>query len=126
MQIKKSYCLIFLIALFSVLMGCGDTAPKGPTITLSVTHIPANGNTTLSGEGFSSKSDLESHLRRPNGTEFPVVAMLSDSDGKFTHEIETWLLLVGTHEVWVIDKKTGVTSNVATFEVTREQPPPPK
>jgi hypothetical protein len=50
--------------------------------------------------------------------------MLTDEKGEFEHEIETLLLAVGTHEVWVIDKKTGVSSNIATFEVTLDQPPP--
>jgi hypothetical protein len=106
-----------------VLPGCANNAPAKPTIKLSGDRIPANGDVHLSGEGFTPRSNAYSHLKRPDGTEFPVITMLTDDEGQFTHLIETWLLQVGTHEVWVIDQKTGVTSNVAKFEVTRDQPP---
>ena len=75
------------------------------------------------GEGFTAKADIRSHLRRPNGTEFPVLPMLTDSDGKFMHEIDTLLLTPGTHELWVIDSSTDVSSNVAKFDVTLEGVP---
>ena len=111
--------------LLLVVAGCAS-APAKPTIKLSGDRIPANGDVHLSGEGFTPRSDAYSHLKRPDGTEFPVVIFLTDDKGQFTHLIETWLLQVGTHEVWVIDQKTGVTSNVAKFEVTRDQPPSEK
>jgi len=77
----------------------------------------------MHGEGFTPNADALSHLRRPNGVEFPELNLLADSKGEFNHEIETLLLGTGTHEVWVIDRTTGVKSNVATFEVTLDQPP---
>jgi len=123
MKIKKSLPAALLLAIFLVFTGCAGSAPSAPKITLSASRIPANGDVHFSGEGFTPKSDVYSHLKRPDGTEFPVITMLTDDKGKFTHLIETWLLQVGTHEVWAIDQKTGVTSNVATFEVTRDQPP---
>ena len=124
MRIKKSFSFAFLLTLLLVAAyGCTGTAPAKPTIKLSGNRIPANGDVHLSGEGFTPKSDVYSHLKRPDGTEFPVITMLADDKGQFTHLIETWLLQLGTHEVWVIDQKTGVTSNVATFEVTHDQPP---
>ena len=55
-----------------------------------------------------------------------MLGLIADGKGEFSHEIETLLLGVGTHEVWVIDTKTGVSSNIATFEVTLDQPPPSK
>jgi hypothetical protein len=123
MRIKKSFPFAFLLTLLVAAYGCTNTAPAKPTIKLSGSRIPANGDVHLSGEGFTPKSDVYSHLKRPDGTEFPVITMLTDDKGQFTHLIETWLLQLGTHEVWVIDQKTGVTSNVATFEVTHDQPP---
>jgi hypothetical protein len=122
MRIKKSFSLAWLLTLLIVASGCTNTPPK-PTIKLSADRVPANGDVHLSGEGFTPRSDAYSHVKRPDGTEFPTITMLTDDKGQFTHLIETWLLQVGTHEVWVIDQKTGVTSNVATFEVTRDQPP---
>jgi hypothetical protein len=123
MRIKKSFALTLVVTLLFVLSGCTSTAPAKPTIKLSGNRIPANGDVHLSGEGFTPRANAYSHLKRPDGTEFPVITFLTDDKGQFTHLIETWLLQVGTHEVWVIDQKTGVTSNLATFEVTRDQPP---
>jgi hypothetical protein len=122
MRIKKSLSFTLVLTLLLVLSGCAST-PAKPTIKLSGNRIPANGDVHLNGEGFSPRSDAYSHLKRPDGTEFPVITMLADDKGQFTHLIETWLLQVGVHEVWVIDRKTGVSSNVATFEVTLDQPP---
>ena len=60
-----------------------------------------------------------SHLRRPDGTEFPGLRLLTDERGEFTHVIDTYLFEGGIHEVWVVDSN-GVSSNVASFEVIPE------
>jgi hypothetical protein len=122
MRIKKSFPIAFLLSLFFIFSACANTTAPKPKITLSGERIPASGDVHLSGEGFTPKSDAYSHLKRPDGTEFPTITMLTDDKGQFTHLIETWLLQVGVHEVWVIDQKTGVSSNVAKFEVTLDQP----
>jgi hypothetical protein len=70
------------------------------------------------GEGFTPNADWPSHLRRPDGAEFPALNLIADSKGKFSTEIETLLLGVGTHEVWVNRHQDGVSSNIASFEVT--------
>jgi hypothetical protein len=88
-----------------------------PTIKISHTTIPVKSFMHVQGSGFTPKSDLYSHLKKPDGDEYPVITMLSDAKGEFTHEIDTLLLQIGTHELWVIDAKTGVTSNVAKFDV---------
>ena len=46
----------------------------------------------MHGEGFTPNADIRSHLKRPNGTEFPELPMLTDGDGKIEHEIDTLLL----------------------------------
>ena len=126
MQIKKSIVAVLLVSLSVMFSACSDSTPATPKLTLSGTRIPANGNVDLYGAGFTPLADAESHLRRPDGTEFPVIVMRTDAKGEFTHLVETWLLQVGKHELWAIDSTTGVSSNVATFEVTRDQPPPAK
>jgi hypothetical protein len=78
----------------------------------------------MKGTGFTPKADVRSHLKRPNGTEFAELPMLTNDRGEFTHEIDTLLLVPGVHELWVIDSVSGVTSNVAQFEVVLEQPKP--
>jgi len=94
-------------------------AKAAPTIVISTNRIPVKSFFDVKGSGFTAKSDLYSHLKKPNGSEYPVIQMLSDSKGEFTHEIDTLLLMIGTHELWVVDAKTGVSSNVAKFEVIR-------
>jgi hypothetical protein len=78
------------------------------------------------GKGFTPRADIRSHLRRPDGTEFNVLPILTDAHGEFTHDIDTLLLKVGTHDLWVVDSTTGVSSNVAHFDVTLEQGPEEK
>lgn len=75
------------------------------------------------GTGFTPKAEAMSHLRRPNGTEFPVLPIYTNEKGEFAHEVDSLLLLEGTHELWVIDGGTGVSSNVATFNVAYGQQP---
>lgn len=110
----KKLIVPFLLCIF--LAACAQKPT--PKISLSTDRIMHKGWVTMSGEGFTAKSDVRSHLRRPDGSEFPVLPMLTDSDGKFTHEIDTLLLVPGTHELWVIDTATDVSSNIAKFEVT--------
>jgi hypothetical protein len=105
--------------------GTAPAAPaaKGPVITLSDTRLPQGGQTLMTGKGFAPYADVRSHLKRPDGTEFNELPMFTDAKGEFSHSIESFLLQIGTHEVWVVDTKTGLTSNVAKFETTRDQMP---
>jgi len=100
-----------------------DSAAKGPRIELSHARLPQSGVTRMHGTGFTPNSDVQSHLKRPDGTEFNVLSMFTNDKGEFDHDIESFLLQIGTHEVWVIDTKTKVSSNVATFETTRDPMP---
>jgi hypothetical protein len=93
----------------------------GPTVTVSRDRVPAKGWIDVRGTGFTPDTNVTSHLLQPDGREFPYLPILTDANGEFTHEVDTLLLLVGTHELWVEDDATGVSSNVARFEVTREQ-----
>jgi hypothetical protein len=111
---------IFLSALASlcVLMGsCAESRPK-PALTVSPATIPSKGWVYVQGTGFTPKANITSHLRRPNGTEFPVLPMLTNDRGEFKHEIDTLLLDVGKHDLWVVDDTTGVASDIVQFEVT--------
>jgi len=71
----------------------------------------------MSGTGFSPKANVISHLKRPDGTEFPGLRLLTDDKGEFTHVIDTYLFLAGTYELWVEEVGSGRKSNVARFEV---------
>jgi hypothetical protein len=111
----------------SATTGMQGTAPpnpaKGPQIALSDTRLPQGGHTLLTGKGFTPYGDVRSHLKRPDGTEFNELPMFTDAKGEFSHDIESFLLQIGVHEVWVVDTKTGLSSNVAKFETTRDQMP---
>jgi hypothetical protein len=121
-QVGNLLRLTFAAALAVAAPTCSRAIPQtSPTITLSAVRIPAKGFLTVHGSGFTPKQDVRSHLRKPSGTEFPVLPMLTDDRGEFSHDIDTLLLAVGTHQLWVVDSTTGVSSNVATFEVTLDQ-----
>ena len=87
-----------------------------PKITLSRDRVTDRGRVEMKGTGFTPKASIVSHMKRPDGTEFPGLRILTDGKGEFTHNIETFTLLAGVHEVWVVDRG-GVSSNVVKFEV---------
>ncbi len=94
-----------------------------PTVTLSRERVPASGWTIMTGKGFTPKQAVQSHLRRPDGTEFREVTIFTDEKGGFEHDIDSLLLLKGEHDVWAIDTTTGQSSNVAHFTTTNEPGP---
>jgi len=99
--------------LLVLVVSCAQASPK---ITLSRDKVVDRGAVTLTGSGFPPKAIIYSHLRRPDGTDFPPLRFLTDDKGEFTHKIETFTLLEGTHEVWVVDG-AGHSSKVLRFEV---------
>ena len=114
MRYLKTVSISILCVLFcSVLFG-----QKKPEITVSPAVVLHHGHVDLKGTGFTPKSDIVSHLRRPDGTEFPELTMYTNDKGEFSHDIDTVVMSPGVHEVWAEDIKTKSTSNVARFEVT--------
>ena len=105
-----------------ILLSFAAFAQNVPKLTVSATKVQHHGFVTVHGSGFTSQKNISSHLRRPDGSEFPVLPILTDERGQFSHEIDTLLLAPGTHEVWVIDDTSKATSNIVRFEVT-EAPP---
>jgi hypothetical protein len=104
------------VLLLVYLASCAQASPK---ITLSRDKVDDRGAITLTGSGFPAKAIVYSHLKRPDGTDFPPLRFLTDDKGEFTHKIETFTLLAGTHEVWVVDG-AGHSSNVLRFEVAEK------
>ena len=111
--------LKFLLLAFLLTTSFAQTNPK---VTVSPSKVQHTGHVDMRGTGFTPKANVYSHLRRPDGTEFPVLPMMTNDRGEFTHDIDTLLLSPGTHEVWVIDERSKTSSNVARFEVTLEAP----
>jgi hypothetical protein len=106
-----------IVLLLGTLVCCGQQAVS-PKITLSRDKITDHGRFEMKGSGFTPKASVHSHLKRPNGSEFPPLRLLTDDKGEFTHNIDTSLFPEGTHELWVIDS-SGTSSNVAKFDVAR-------
>ena len=106
---------VMLLGFCFLAMSC---APTG-TITLSRDRVVDRGGVILTGTAFPPKAIVYTHLRRPDGTEFPALRFLTDEKGEFTHKIETFTLQEGTHAVWVVDG-SGKSSKVLTFVVQDE------
>jgi len=119
MNVRNAFLSVLLAALCLVAFACTQT----PTVTLSPTRVWVQGHVDLRGSGFTPKHNVSSHLRKPDGKEYPVLAMFTDEHGEIKHDIDTIVMSPGTHELWVIDDATGVSSNIARFEVTHDPPP---
>lgn len=118
--------LKFLIAsIFAVLLGTALFAQTGsktsPKISVSPSIVLHPHPVFMKGSGFTPKADVDSHLRRPDGTEFRTLHMYTNDKGEIEHDIDTIVMTPGTYELWVDDLKTKTTSNIARFEVTFNQ-----
>ena len=110
---------MLLVSVFCVLLGTAVFAQKAsPKISVSPAKVLHHGHVDLKGTGFTPKSNVLSHLKRPDGTEFPVLQMYTNDKGEIEHDIDTIVMLPGVYELWVDDIKAKTTSNVARFEVT--------
>jgi hypothetical protein len=114
--------VVLLLSLSCFAASCDSEQPGGPTVTVSPDRAPSQTYIDVRGRGFTPNANVMSHLREPDGREFPVLPILTDAEGEFTHEIDTLLLAPGTHELWVVDDASNVSSNIARFEVTKDQP----
>ena len=111
--------LSFVILGALLAAACAQAKPK---VTVSPEKVLHTGHVVMRGTGFTPKANVTSHLRRPDGTEFPVLPMLTDDRGQVMHDIDTLILTPGIHEIWVVEDRSKVSSNVARFEVTLDQP----
>jgi hypothetical protein len=110
---RFSVLFCFLLPLFS---------QTKPHITVSPTKVQHRNHVDIRGSGFTPNSNVNSHLRRSDGTEFPVLPMQTNDRGELYHDIDTLILEPGVHEVWIIDEHSKVSSNIARFEVTLDTP----
>jgi hypothetical protein len=115
-QLRQLVKLIGTIGVIGGFFSC--TSQTKPEITVSPDRVPHRSHVDMRGTGFTPNQNVSSHLRRPDGTEYPVLPMLTDARGEFRHDIDTMVLNLGAHEVWVVDDTTKASSNVARFDVT--------
>ena len=118
MDIRKAFVLGLLLALWFVPASCAQINHR---LTLSTDRILHHGHVFVYGTGFTPMQNISSHLKRPDGTEYPVLPILTDEKGGFTHDIDTLILGDGVFEVWVVDDASSTTSNRVRFEVTLEE-----
>ena len=119
-MITRHFPLVaLLLPLLFLTASCSRTNPQ---VTLSPPKVQHHGHVDMKGTGFTPKHNVSSHLRRPDGTEFPVLPMQTNDRGEFTHDIDTLLLSPGIHDVWVVDDATKASSEIAHFEVVLEAP----
>ena len=109
--------LLLAISILTILAGASSAAVT-PKVTLSTTHVATPNHVIVQGTGFTPRANISSHLVRPDGAEYPVLPLLTDAKGEFKHDIDTLVLTLGVHELWVIDDTSKVTSNKVKFEVT--------
>lgn len=101
-----------------MLLVTGVIAQSVPKVTVTPDRIATPGHITFQGSGFTPKRNITSHLLRPDGVEYPALPMLADDRGNFTHDIDTLVLTLGVHELWVVDDTSKAVSNRVRFEVT--------
>ena len=107
--------LALAIAAATVAASCSQADPQ---IRLSAEQVPRHGKVEVHGAGFTPEHNVTSHLRRSDGSDFPVLPIMTDARGEFSHTIDTMVLELGPHELWVVDDRSGRTSNHVRFEVT--------
>ena len=112
---RKVFLAVWLVSLSLAITSSAQSPPK---LALSTTRIATPGHVIVRGSGFTPKANVSSHLRRPDGAEYPVLPLLTNDKGEFTHDIETLVLTLGTHELWVVDDTSKTSSNKVQFEVT--------
>jgi hypothetical protein len=111
--------LALAIALVAIASACSQVNPH---VTIPSDTIPRHWKLDVHGTGFTPNHNVSSHLSRADGSDFPVLPILTDAHGDFTHTIDTMILELGKHDLWVVDDQSGRTSNHVTFEVTFDYP----
>ena len=113
---RKTLFLVLLLSLSA--MTASSVEP--PKVSLSATRVRTPDHVTFQGYGFTARANITSHMKRPDGVEYPTLPLLTDEHGNFTHDIDTIVLTLGVHELWVIDDTTNMASNRVAFEVISE------
>ena len=115
MNTPKFLSLALLVCL-SLAGACAQTVE--PKIIVTRDRVFRSDHLEMKGSGFTPNANIISHLRRPDGTEFPTLPIHTNQRGEFTHDIDSLLLAPGVYELWVEDLPSKKTSNTARFEVS--------
>lgn len=105
-----------------------NIVPVNPTASIVSPQPPTGPSGTqflVQWSGFTKNGSLTSHLKRPDGTEFPTETYPTDSEGKANHAINSAGFSAGAYEHWAVDDLTGKTSNIVSFAITSIVPNSP-
>lgn len=114
---KPLFASIFVLLLGTVLFAQAGSKPS-PKISVAPSIVLHPNPVQMKGSGFTPLTDVHSHLRRPDGTEFRILEMYTNDKGEILHDIDTIVMTPGVYELWIEDPKARTTSNIAKFEVT--------
>ena len=95
-----------------------------PSAKVSPDIGPAGNQFLLEWSGFYFNSTLTSHLKKPDGTEFPPKKFYTDNQGNASHAVDSTGFDEGIYEHWAVDDATGKESNTVTFTITTADNPP--
>lgn len=109
-------------------VGCNNNDTRGgivydktisiPLIDVSPGSGPPGTTFTVQGKGFTPNRTITSHLLRPDGTEFLPLNLTTDSNGEYTHPINSTNFSLGTYQHWVEDDATCLVSARVNFIVS--------
>lgn len=116
-DLKTLFASIFVVLLGTALFAQTGSKPS-PKISVMPSIVLHPHPVFMKGSGFTPKADVNSHLRRPDGTEFRILQMYTNDKGEVEHDIDTIVMTPGVYELWIDDPTAKTTSNIAKFEVT--------
>ena len=102
--------LALLIPLFGLAQG-------PPQVALSAIQVSYDSLLTVRGEGFASVAPVHLHVRRPGQKDAVTLDLVSDAQGRFSHDIAPWALKAGIRELWATGDDPGKQSNTVRFIV---------
>jgi hypothetical protein len=95
------------------------TATINPLISSSPPSGPRGTTFTITATGFTPNGTIIEHIRKPDGTEYPVNTYTADANGNRT---QNWTSSstspLGTYTIWWIDQASGRQSNSVTQTLT--------
>ncbi len=86
-------------------------------VAVSPTVGPRGTKFSYTGRGFTGSFGVTSHLRRPDGSEYPTLQIPTTATGAFAWTVDSANLAPGQYELWALDNNTGVASNRVAFRV---------
>ncbi len=90
-------------------------------VTLSISPASGKQGTTFSftGNGYTPNRKIEWHVKKPDGTEFPVGILTASSSGTLSYTYKSNSgSMIGTYTIWAVDKTTGRVSNQVKEKIT--------